>query len=441
MATPIPMPKEGNTVEECILVEWKKKKGDSVNTGDIIAEIETDKATFEIESSATGTMLEIFFKEGDLVPVFDNICVIGKDGEKTEEFRPKKKAPTPAATTAPTKSTQSAPNKKAEAVATTSVVQESTPVIIQEPAKKVASPRARKLADKYGISIENVNGTGPKGRILENDIIDAYHNSTKVSSLASKLIKDENRTVPQKGSGPGGMIVSSDLQPAPEPLSNMRKIIGERMCASLASTAQLTLSNSADATNMLNARKKIKEKLGKPGAVNINLNDMVMKAVIDTLLEFPLLNSEFINGNVQRHKDIDICFACDTPKGLVVPVIKEAQKLSISELSARVKSMSADARDGKISPDDLNGGSFTVTNIGILGIESFTPVLNAPQVAILGVCAITLKPVRKDGKVVFVEHIGLSLTIDHQVIDGVPGAQFLKSLKEKIENFDIKEEN
>jgi pyruvate dehydrogenase E2 component (dihydrolipoamide acetyltransferase) len=234
-----------------------------------------------------------------------------------------------------------------------------------------------------------------------------------------------------EGSGPAGMVLSGDLVPPATRISGIREKIARRMRESLTNTAQYTLTASANAGGLLLVRAKVK---ASKGVADININDLVTFCAIRALLEVPDLNAEFIDGKIYKHAEVHIGFACDTPRGLMVPVVRDAHKLTAGELSLRVKELTAQAVKGAISVDDLSGATFTVSNLGVFGIESFTPLLNPPQVAILGVNAIQLKPVRRDGRIEFIDAIGLSLTLDHQVIDGAPGARFLKVVREKIEN-------
>jgi pyruvate dehydrogenase E2 component (dihydrolipoamide acetyltransferase) len=211
----------------------------------------------------------------------------------------------------------------------------------------------------------------------------------------------------------------------------MRQRIAKRMRESLSTTAQYTLHASADAAGLLRLRARIKSEARTP---DININDLVALCVIEALKRMPELNAEYTGGAVITHSEIHLGFACDTPRGLLVPVIRNAHLLTPGELASKAKDLAGRAVQGNISPDDLTGATFTISNLGNLGIEAFTPLLNPPQVAILGVGAIEVKPVRRDGKVEFIDAIGLSLTCDHQVIDGAPGARFLEVLKERIEN-------
>ena len=208
------------------------------------------------------------------------------------------------------------------------------------------------------------------------------------------------------------------------------------MRESLATAAQYTLNSSAGAAGLLALRTRIKARGRRPDMVDVNIGDMVIFCVVKTLLEMPQLNAEFIDGELHQYSSINIGFACDTPRGLLVPVVKQCQGLSLEELSLRIKGLAQQAVEGSIAPDDLSGGTFTVSNLGSLGIESFTPILNPPQVALLGVNSIELKPARRQGGIDFVERLGLSLTCDHQVIDGAVGARFLKILREQIENLE-----
>jgi pyruvate dehydrogenase E2 component (dihydrolipoamide acetyltransferase) len=292
------------------------------------------------------------------------------------------------------------------------------------------SPRARRFAADHDFHPEAVTGSGPAGRVLEEDLRQQFYESPRVSSLANKRIQ-EGMQVGGEGSGTGGMVLSSDLVPPATRVSGIRATIGRRMRESLATTAQYTLHTSANAGGLLLMRAKIKASTGVP---DININDLVTFCAIQALLDVPDVNVEFIDGKVCKHREIHIGFACDTPRGLMVPVVRDAHKLTAGQLSVKMKELTAQAVKGTVSPDDLSGGTFTVSNLGGLGIESFTPVLNPPQVAILGVDSIQLKPVRREGRIEFIDAIGLSITLDHQVIDGAPGARFLKVVKEKIEN-------
>jgi pyruvate dehydrogenase E2 component (dihydrolipoamide acetyltransferase) len=420
MAVPVEVPKLGNTVEECLIAKWRKHPGDPVSSGEVVAEIETDKATFEVASPANGTLLAAFFEEGTLVPVFTNLFVVGEPGESVDSFRPQNAAePAPRAAGPAPQVSATAPAKP-------------------EPAATAAagppghmSPRARRFAEEHGLQAMPLPaGSGPGGRVLEDDLRRQYYASPRVST-AARMRLEEGGVVSGEGSGVAGMILSADVGPAASRISGIREKIARRMRESLASTAQYTLHASANAGGLLLLRAKVKASKGLP---DININDLVTFCAIQALLAVPDLNAEFVDGSIRRHAAVHIGFACDTPRGLMVPVVRDAQQLSAGDLSLRMKDLTAKAVQGNISVDDLSGATFTVSNLGAFGIESFTPLLNPPQVAILGVNAIQLKPVRRDGRIEFIDSIGLSLTLDHQVIDGAPGARFLKVVREKIEN-------
>jgi pyruvate dehydrogenase E2 component (dihydrolipoamide acetyltransferase) len=416
MATPVEMPRLGNTVEECLLTVWRKQKGDRVAEGELIADIETDKAAFEIAAPAAGAILETFCAAGELVPVLTNICVIGEPGEDIEPYRPRRAAAAaPAAVAGETARPASAEPTAAEVV---------------RGAGGALSPRARRFAQEHDFHPERIAGSGPGGRVLESDLKALYRESPRVSSLARAQMA-EGRVMQGAGSGINGMVLARDLGEPAAPLSALRGRIAQRMRESLASTAQYTLNSSAEATGLLRLRRKIK---GRAGLPDININDLVLYCVVRALLEMPELNAELVDGRLRPHTSVHLGFACDTPRGLLAPVVRDSDKLSLPELAARVKELTAQATSGSIAPDNLTGATFTVSNLGSLGIESFSPILNPPQVAILGVDTIELRPVRRDGGVEFVERIGLSLTCDHQVIDGAPGARFLGVVRRHIEN-------
>jgi pyruvate dehydrogenase E2 component (dihydrolipoamide acetyltransferase) len=432
MAVAVLMPKQGNTVEECILVGWKKKKGEAVKTGDIIASIETDKATFDIEATADGEILETYFPEGALVPVLVNIAVIGNKGEDTAAFKPQAPTKSDAAPATAPSGAPAGAGAAPTAAAPQSAAKASAPQAMAASQAGV-SPRARRIAERLGVNPATLAGSGAHGRVQGKDVIAAADGKPRVSALARELAA-EGKRLPTSGTGVAGMIRASDLLEPGIPLSNMRKVVAARMAESLSETAQFTASASADATGMMKLRAFVKKNAASIGLPDITFGDMVMFATVKALIEHPEINAEFIDGQVFRHKSIHLGFACDTPRGLMVPVVKNAQDLTIGALASRIKELAKLAIDGKISPDDLSGGTFTVSNLGSFGVEAFTPIINYPQVAILGVCTISLKPVRRDGQVAFIEHLGYSLTSDHQIVDGAPAARFMQTVIKKTED-------
>ncbi len=427
MATPVEMPKLGNTVEDCLLVRWCKRSGEMVAEGEIIAEIETDKATFELTAPVTGTMLGTFFDDGELVPVYANVCVLGNPGESIENFRPQKTAAVPEANF---KNGLISP-VTTEATASMLAAGQTSGASIQVG----LSPRARRFAEEHHFLPAGITGTGPGGRILEEDLRRLYHRLPRISPLAQKMI-ETGYELRAGGSGAKGTVLSEDLTTPPEKMSSIRERIAQRMHYSLINTAQYTMNISADATGLLSLRSRIKAREKQGEFPSIGINEMVVFCAVKALMAVPEINVELVDGKLYRHSGIHIGFACDTPRGLLVPVIRDSQTLTLPQLAQRIRDLTSQALDGVISPDDLKGGTFTISNLGTYGVESFSPILNPPQVAILGVNAIVLKPVRRDDKVEFIEHIGLSLTCDHQVIDGAPGAKFLQTVKDQIEKIE-----
>lgn len=456
MATEVLMPKQGNSVESCIILDWRKKEGDAVLVGEIVCEAETDKSTIEVESTAEGVVLKLLYGVGDEAPVQSPIMVVGAPGEKVIA---QSSAVVPTAPTSPVaeKDAVEAAQSVSEEIASSSSLDSAG-----------VSPRARNLAHSSGIDVVGLNGTGPKGRIIERDVVSAAAVREPLSPAARELLTTGRMRVPSSGTGIGGRILSSDLlksseptaepvektatasiAPAPEsigfpgmvtetPVKGVRKVTARRMHDSIATTAQFTMNAFADATALKALRERFKTSDPKLGLQKITINDLVLFAVSRTIPQFPYMNSHFLGDSILTFKNVHLGCAVDTPKGLLVPVIRFADRLSLSQISAGFKSLSNAAIEGKSSPDDLSGGTFTITNLGAMGVETFTPVLNVPEVAILGVGGISLRPIEDtDGDISFVPHIGLSLTIDHQGVDGAPGARFLKALCENIASIDV----
>jgi pyruvate dehydrogenase E2 component (dihydrolipoamide acetyltransferase) len=410
MAVPIIMPKQGQSVETCIITRWFRKKGDKVSTGDILFSYETDKAAFDFESPADGNLLEIFFDEGAEVPVLVNVAIIGSPGESTESLIPsgetvKSKPPVPS---------DEVPEKKAD----------MTPVI---PAAKAPeednsririSPRARRLAAERGLNFSTISGSGPNGRIVVKDIEKA---------LKENLASSQN------------IVTSSGSDFIEKPLSNVRKLIARAMHSSLQNSAQLTHHMSADVRRLLEARKANKEKMANGETKHdITLNDMVCWCVIRALEKFPEVNSHFLDDRIKTFSKVHLGIAVDTSRGLMVPVVRNASDMTIEALSRELKSVAEACKKGNINPELLNSGSasFTVSNLGNYGVEMFTPVINLPQAAILGVCTIIYRPADIGNNIIgLVPHMGLSLTYDHRAIDGGPATLFLREIKNQMENF------
>ena len=392
------MPKAGITVESCIIGEWLKAIGDDIKVGDILFTYETDKASFECESTAEGKLLAIFFEEGDEVPCLDPVCAVGPEGEPTDCLKP-----------------GAAPVVVAEAAP----VAEEAPVAAAEVAAPVVgapvSPRAAKLAAAYNVDASLATGTGAGGRITEKDVQKLIDSGVKFAPAATAAAPEAEY---------------EDVK-----FSGIRRAISKSMTTSLHTMAQLTHNTSFDATNILKYRKQLKAMGGE--YAGITLGDIVLYAVSRTLKNHPDLNANMLDDNsIRIFKHVNLGVAVDTPRGLMVPTIFNADTMSLLEISKAVKELAAQCRDGAISPDKLSGGSFTVSNLGNMGVESFTPVINPPQTGILGVCG-TIDRVRKaaDGSIEIYPAMGLSLTYDHRAVDGTPAAKFQKELGQNLENF------
>jgi len=440
MAVGVIMPRQGQSVESCI-IELRVKEGDKVNVGDILFGYETDKASFEEESPAAGTILKLLVSDGDDVPCLDNVLVIGEPGEDISEFV--------SGGAAETKAEEAKPEAAPEAPAAAAPVSTAT----AESGMKI-SPRAKSEAERQNLDLSKAVPTGPNGRIIERDVMVLAEKGYKVTAAAAA-----DYAGGKEGTGFGGAVSTADLAAAsavsaptapaaaapvvPEAeytdvkLSNVRKVIAKSMHASLSEMAQLTHSTTFDATAIMAYRAKIKANAEKMALPNITLNDIVLFAASRILKNHPDLNAHFTSEYIRRFTHVNMGMAVDTERGLLVPTIFAADTLSLAEISAKTKELASEAHSGHISPDLLSGGTFTVTNVGSMGIESFTPVINPPQTAILGVCGIVYRQKKAGDSFVTYPAMGLSLTFDHRAVDGAPAARFLKELCGALENFDL----
>ncbi|MBQ2729408.1 MAG: 2-oxo acid dehydrogenase subunit E2 [Clostridia bacterium] len=428
MANPVIMPRQGQSVESCIITTWHKKVGDTVAEGDILFSYETDKSAFDEKSLFSGTVLAVLCEEGDVVPCLDTVCVIGNEGEDVSAF---------------TGGAAPAEEAKAEEAAAPEAAQApvSTAAEVKEGERIKISPRAKALALKTGVDMTAVTPTGPHGRIIERDInaaLDAGKTATVsavedfLAGKAPVVIPATEADAPAVTAAPAPAVVEAEYEEVP--MSGVRRAIARSMHASLSEMAQLTLNASFDATNLMEYRKALKAGGEAMGLSKISINDMVMFAVSRVLLDHPTLNATLVDNTMRLYKHANVGMAVDTDRGLLVPTIFKADTLSLAEYSKAAKAAAAKAREGALTPDEMSGGSFTVTNLGSLGIESFTPVINPPQTAILGVCAVTNR-LKADGSVY--PAMGLSLTFDHRAVDGAPAAKFLKDLCTALENFSL----
>lgn len=493
MATPVIMPRQGQSVESCIFSEWYLKTGDEVNKGDLLFAYETDKAAFEGEAPEDGILLAVFAEPGDAVDVLENIGVIGQPGEDIEQFRPG----IPKGTGAEAELSEhegsdpesSEPDNSGRGM-TGASLEGSGPGIADSGTENSGadtegfrigtkssrsetessgieaeratgqanafeqgngeikiSPRARKAAGDHHVNYTGIKGTGPEGRIIEKDILNKLKDIPKSTPLARSISYEDHIDLPRTGSGSGGKVIAEDVKHSKPDhasgkyedikISNIRRIIAENMHASLQNTAQLTLHSSADARKIKSLRSVFKKEAEEGLKPNITINDLVSYAAVKTLIHHPEVNAHFLGDSIRQFRDVHIGFAVDTKRGLMVPTLKNANHLKLEGFAIQMKELATQAQSGKIDPELLTGATFTITNLGAFGIEMFTPILNPPQVAILGLNTITMHPSPlEDGGFGFIPKIGLSLTFDHRAIDGAPAAAFLRDVKQEIENFE-----
>jgi pyruvate dehydrogenase E2 component (dihydrolipoamide acetyltransferase) len=420
MAQEVILPRQGQSVETCHILSWKKRVGDPVKEGEILVEVETDKAAFEVESTVSGTLLHIFHEEGEDVPVLAPLALVGEKGEEVSAVLQAASAgaAAPQASTAQAAAVQpTAPPEPAQIPGTTT-------------GKPAISPRARRLAEKSGLTPEQVagalgdgRGSGPRGRILERDVQTVVERGG-VTPAAPRAVA---AAVPTDFPGPATEV----------PVTGIRRIIAQRMHDSLQGTAQYTLHAVASAEDVLAYRQKLKASPEEWGLREVTINDLMNYAVTRLLVRHPEVNAHFLGDKALRFERVHLAVAVDTPRGLMVPVVRNASALSLRELAAEAARLRTACLENKVAPDELGGGTFTVTNLGGLGVEQFTPVLNPPQVAVLGVGSIQLRPVEKDGQIEFRRFIALSLTANHQILDGAPAARFLNELCVAVGEFEL----
>jgi len=451
MANPVIMPRQGQSVESCIITKWLKVVGEQVNVGDVLFTYETDKASFEEEAAVAGLLLGCFFEEWDEVPCLETVCVIGNEAESFSEFDPRTSDVDEII--GETESTQD--EEELENMITEDQEKVVAPKSIQASNSGKVSPRAKNLAIKLGIDVKQANATGPNGRVIVRDILKLK----ELGIFATSAVLSSGEILNATGTGIGGRMTTSDIAGdssdeikvvaasesssleipnafgyRDEKLPNIRKVISKAMMNSLQSTAQLTLTSSFDASEILALRKKLK---ASNLEVNVTLNDMIMFAVSRVLKNHPTLNAHFLGDTIRFFDHVHMGLAVDTPRGLLVPTIFNADTKSLVELAKSVKELATLSKEGSINPDLLTGGSFTITNLGTFGIESFTPVLNPPQTGILGINTITQRVKDVDGTLTAYPVMCLSLTFNHGALDGAPAARFLQELGKALENFTI----
>jgi len=404
------MPKLSDTMTEGTLVSWKKKKGDKVSAGDVIAEIETDKATMEWESPEDGTLTEIYVEEGGKVNVGDKIAFIGGEGEEApEKEEPEKKAEKPEAEKKEEKKAQPKKEEKAEAEKLAQKIDKG------EEARVKASPVARRVAAELRVDLGSVKGTGPDGRVTETDVRASAKSKTAAAQNAAPSMKTD-----------GGMRIN---------LSGMRKIIAQRLAESLGPVPHFYLNIDIDAGPLMAARAELKSAGEGADASKITVNDFVLKAAVQAAIKVPKVNASFDGDAIVQYADVDLAIAVAIEDGLVAPVIRAAETKSLREISELVKDLANRARNKRMKPEEFQGGTFTVSNLGGMGIDSFSAVINPPQGFILAVGKVTKVPVVDDSdQIVAGYRMSITMSCDHRVIDGALGAEYLKELRHLLEN-------
>ncbi len=450
MATKIPIPRLGQSEETVTIQSWKVKEGDTIKKGDVLFDVETDKAVLDVESQFEGTILKILVPAGKEVPVLCTGLIVGNPGEdisallKESAFpaaAPKAAAPAPAA--APVSAPNAAAPSAAPAPAASAPV--SAPVSAPRatpaaPAKKAVSPRAKVFAKDFLIDINKVPGTGGEaGRVTEKDV-KAYldnsgYNAKKITPVALNVAKDAKlELLSLTGSGDGGRITLADVKNAvfeqPKPLSTMRKIIARRLTESKHMMPHFYVTVSIDMSAVKAKRAALKKQ-----NISISVNVFVAKAVALALREFPTVNAECTGDAIKQKSKVNLGIAVSLDNGLIVPVIRNADKKALDELQDEIAEQAAKARAGKLTPEEISGGTFTISNMGMMNVENFAAIINPGEAGILAVSsAIPTPVVEKDGSIVAKEMMKVTLSVDHRIVDGSDGAKFVNAVKSKLED-------
>jgi len=440
MAEEVVMPQLGLTMTEGTLVRWLKREGENVAKGEPLIEVQSDKVTMEVESTDSGMLGGIRVQEGEVVPVGQAIAYLLEPGEEVPEGEPEKTAPPPPQPEAAPEPTAAVPRESGERVK--------------------ASPAAKRVAKERGVELAGVMGTGPGGRIVEADVVAAAEKAAqpvaegrvKASPLAKKIAKERGLDLKRiAGTGPGGRIVKRDVlaaaaAPAPTlaamvategeliPLSGIKKVTAERMVESFRTAPHFYLTAEVDAGNLVELRRRLLPGVEERTGVRLSLTDLMIRIVALALREHPAANALWTGEAIQRASQANVGLAIAAPSGLLVPVIHEAGKMTISEVATRRQDLVERARSGKLALEDFEGGTFTLTNLGMYGIDVFNAILNPPQATILAVGRIADRPAVRDGQIVARPLMYVTLSSDHRQLDGVEAAQFLQRIRELVED-------
>ena len=436
MAQVITMPKLSDTMTVGTLVKWLKKEGDTVKFGDLMAEIETDKATMEFESFGDGVILKLYVPAGSQVAIGDPLLAVGAAGEAAPEVAAPAPAAKPAAAPAAAPALPPATTAVPAAVAPVAVAHAPAPVApaaapLRSAGERVkVSPLARKLAESKALDVALIKGTGPGGRVVRADVLAAEAAGTaKVGSASAK----------NAGSGTAALVVGGLASKGPiqeervVPVSNMRGVIAKRLIESKTTAPHFYLEIEVDAEPLANLRTQLNTGLEKAG-VKLSVNDLILKASAEALRRVPEVNGSWEGTQIRYFGAAHVSFAVALPDGLITPVVRDAHEKSVFQISTEAKALGKLAKDKKLKPDQYTGGTFCVSNLGMMGIPKFYPIINTPNAAILGVGTSVTKPVVKNGQIVVGSTMTLTLSCDHRVVDGAVGAQFLGALKLLLES-------
>ncbi len=432
------IPKLGQTVEEVTIIRWLVEDGAKVKPGQEIVEVQTDKTIFPVEANAGGYLHVGPYKEGDVVPVLSVVAIIGDAADKFA-------LPTEAAAAA-----------KAQATETITPASAAPQSVSAQPAavgKTFASPRARKLAQEKGVDVSLVRATGWGGvRVREQDVLDYLTHAPRISPVAQKMARDLGVDLQVvAGTGPGGRITKEDvlragrpaLGPLPDvdvlervPMAGIRRVIADRMTMSVHSAAHVTLVTEVDASELVALRERVKARFGDSWGFAPGYNDFLLKIVSVALREFPFMNARLNGETVEHLAAVNVGLAVDTEQGLLVPVVRNVDHKSLRQVGVELREAIDRTRQGRALPDDLSGGTFTITNLGMYGVDAFTPIINMPEAAILGVGRILPKAVvvGPERQLVARDMVTLSLSFDHRLTDGAPAARFLQYITQLLED-------